>query len=296
MVVFSSSRGYIAAGTAGLVTLYALDFWRHLNWGVRIFSDLESRMTSVERLQFYCDLPAEKNYLGQALELDESWPQSGDLEFKNVSLRYAEHLPLVLKNVSFKINSGARVGLIGRTGSGKSTIFQSVYRFVDIVSGEILIDNKPIHQIPLKRVRKNLAVIPQDPALFMGSLRANIDRYKQVSDDEVWAVLKKVSLEEFVKELPDQLEFKVAENGANLSQGQRQLICLARALLMKVKIIFLDEATASVDVETDAMVQKVIRESLQGMTLITIAHRLSTLEGYDMIIELNNGEIVKKIN
>lgn len=296
MVVFSSYHGYIAAGTAGLVTLYALDFWRHLNWGVRIFSDLESRMTSVERLQFYCDLPAEKNYIGEALALDESWPQTGDLEFKNVSLRYADHLPLVLKNVSFKVKSGSRVGLIGRTGSGKSTIFQSVYRFVDIVSGSILLDGQSIHQIPLKRVRKNLAVIPQDPALFMGTLRDNIDRYKQVSDEEVWAVLKKVSLHDYVRSLPGALEFKVAENGANLSQGQRQLICLARALLMKVKIIFLDEATASVDVETDALVQKVIRESLDGMTLITIAHRLSTLDGYDMIIELNNGEIVNELS
>ncbi len=292
VVVFSSSRGYIGAGTAGLVTLYALDFWRHLNWGVRIFSDLESRMTSVERLQFYCELPAEKNYLGDPLELADSWPSSGNLQFKNVSLRYADHLPLVLKNVSFNVKSGARVGLVGRTGSGKSTVFQSVYRFVDIVSGEILLDGQSIHRIPLKRLRKNLAVIPQDPTLFMGTLRANIDRYKQVGDDEVWAVLQKVSLHDFVKGLPDQLDFKVAENGANLSQGQRQLICLARALLMKVKIIFLDEATASVDVETDALVQKVIRQSLDGMTLITIAHRLSTLEGYDMIIELSNGEVV----
>jgi ABC-type multidrug transport system fused ATPase/permease subunit len=293
MVVFSSYNGYIAAGTAGLVTIYALDFWRHLNWGVRIFSDLESRMTSVERLQFYCDLPAEKNVIGKAKEnLDDHWPKSGALEFKNVSLRYADHLPMVLKKVSFKIESGSRVGLIGRTGSGKSTIFQSVYRFVDIAEGEILLDGESIHQIPLKRIRKSLAVIPQDPALFMGTLRSNIDRYNQVSDDEVWQVLKKVSLEGFVRSLPGQLEFKVAENGANLSQGQRQLICLARALLMKVKIIFLDEATASVDVETDAIVQKVIRESLGDMTLITIAHRLSTLEGYDKIIELNNGEII----
>lgn len=292
MVVFSSYNGYIAAGTAGLVTLYALDFWRHLNWGVRIFSDLESRMTSVERLQFYCDLPPEKNYAGEPLDPGDAWPRTGDLEFRNVSLKYADHLPLVLKNVSFRVKSGARVGLIGRTGSGKSTIFQSVYRFVDIAAGEILLDGQPIHRLPLKRVRKSLAVIPQDPALFMGSLRSNIDRYRHAEDAAVWEVLRKVSLEDFVRELPGQLEFRVAENGANLSQGQRQLICLARALLMKVKIIFLDEATASVDVETDALVQRVIRESLGGMTLITIAHRLSTLEGYDMLIELNNGEIV----
>lgn len=294
MVVLSSYNGYIAAGTAGLVTLYALDFWRHLNWGVRIFSDLESRMTSVERLQFYCDLPAEKNYYDPKIETEESWPQTGELEFKNVSLKYAEHLPLVLKNVSFKVQSGMRVGLIGRTGSGKSTIFQSVYRFVDIVSGEILLDNKSVHHIPLKLVRKNLAVIPQDPALFMGTLRSNIDRYRHATDEQVWNVLKKVSLADFVLALPGQLDFRVAENGANLSQGQRQLICLARALLTQVKIIFLDEATASVDVETDALVQKVIRESLDGTTLITIAHRLSTLDGYDMIIELKSGEVVQQ--
>jgi ABC-type multidrug transport system fused ATPase/permease subunit len=292
MIVASSHWGYISAGTAGLVTLYAIDFWRHLNWGVRVFSDLESRMTSVERLQFYSELPPEKNVVEQLALTSEFWPENGELEFKNVSLRYAPHLPLILKNVSFKIPSGCRVGLVGRTGSGKSTVFQSVYRFVDIEVGEILLNQIPIHQVPLEKLRRNLAVIPQDPTLFMGSLRSNIDRYEQASDAEVWSVLNKVSLESFVSKLPNQLLFKVAENGANLSQGQRQLICLARALLMKVKIIFLDEATANVDVETDAIVQKVIRDSLDGMTLVTIAHRLSTLDGYDMIIELKNGEVV----
>ncbi len=292
MIVLSSYRGWIGAGIAGLVTIYAIDFWRHLNWGVRIFSDLESRMTSVERLHYYANIQPEKNVTGQLALIAEDWPQSGELEFRNVSLRYAPHLPQVLKNVSFKIPSGARSGLVGRTGSGKSTIFQSVYRFVDIEKGQILLDGVPVHQVPLERLRKNLAVIPQDPTLFMGSLRSNIDRYNEATDEAIMGVLKKVSLEIFVRSLPDQLEFKVAENGANLSQGQRQLICLARALLMKVKIIFLDEATASVDVETDAIVQKVIRESLDGMTLVTIAHRLSTLDNYDMIIELRNGQVV----
>lgn len=295
MIIFSSRMGWIAAGTAGLITLYAIDFWRHLNWGVRIFSDLESRMTSVERLQFYTQIAPEIDLAIQrgAPVVSPEWPTSGDLEFRNVHLRYAAHLPLVLKNVSFKIKSGSRVGLIGRTGSGKSTIFQSVYRFVDIEQGQILFDQREIDTIPLQRLRQNLSVIPQDPTLFMGTLRGNIDRYSQASDEEIMSVLKKVSLDKFVMNLPNQLLFQVAENGSNLSQGQRQLICLARALLMKVKIIFLDEATASVDVETDAIVQKVIRESLKGITLVTIAHRLSTLEGYDAIIELSQGEVVR---
>lgn len=294
-VIYASSKGWLTAGLAGLVTLYALEFWRYLNWGVRIFSDLESRMTSVERLEFYTNLPAEKDEVKMEdfKKAHPAWPSSGTLEFKNVFVKYADHLPNVLKGVNFTINSGARAGVVGRTGSGKSTLFQTVYRFVDYYKGEILIDGLPITSVPLDLLRQNLAVIPQDPSLFMGSLRSNIDRYSQKSDADVWAVLEKVGLKPFVQSLNGQLTYHVAESGSNLSQGQRQLICLARALLMKVKVIFLDEATASVDLETDALIQEVIRTSLDGITLVTIAHRLSTLKDYDQIIELQNGQVVR---
>lgn len=286
-IVFAVKFSWLSAGIAGLITLYALDFWKHLNWGIRIFSDLESRMTSVERLKFYGDLPSEKEFSTDSDEI-----LSGELTFDHVKLRYADHLPYVLKDVSFHIPSGARAGIVGRTGSGKSTLFQAVYRFVHFDEGDIRIDGKSIRALPLETLRKNLSVIPQDPTLFMGTLRSNLDRYNEKTDEEIWQVLTKVELADFVRRLPEGLLSKVTENGSNLSQGQRQLICLARALLMKVKIIFLDEATASVDLETDAVIQKVIRESLDGITLVTIAHRLSTLQGYDQIIQLEQGRVV----
>jgi len=293
-VVIATSKGWLSIGLSGLVTLYALECWRHLNWGVRIFSDLESRMTSVERLDFYTQLPPEKDDVSveQFRKNHPDWPRTGQLEFKNVHLKYAPHLPEVLKGITFKIPSGARAGIVGRTGSGKSTLFQSVYRFVDYNQGSILIDDVEITKIPLENLRKILAVIPQDPSLFLGSLRSNLDRYSEKTDQEIWTVLEKVGLKNFVNELQGQLNYHVTENGSNLSQGQRQLICLARALLVRVKIIFLDEATASVDLETDDLIQKVIRTSLDGITLVTIAHRLSTLKDYDQIIELQNGRVV----
>lgn len=288
LIVYASYHKWISPGIAGLVTIYALQFWRYLNWGIRIFSDLESRMTAVERLSFYAHLSQEKEYNQNSQIL----PLTGRLEFKDVKLRYAPHLPWVLNGVSFEIKSGDKVGIVGRTGSGKSTLFQAVYRFVQYEAGEILIDGRSIRDYSIENLRKSMAVIPQDPSLFMGTLRSNLDRYGEKTDLEILDVLEKVGLMPFFRELQEGLNYHITENGSNLSQGQRQLVCLARALLMKVKIIFLDEATASVDIETDAAIQKVIHEYLEGITLVTIAHRLSTLKGYDQIIELQSGRVI----
>lgn len=290
--VLAVHYGGLGAGTAGMALTYALGFWEALNWAVRAFSEVESRMTSVERLGAYEVLPKERFVTApDPLPDTKAWPTRGSVTFENVHVRYASHLPDVLKGLTFHVPGGSRVGIVGRTGAGKSTVFQALFRMVEPCSGRILIDGEDVTSIPLDRLRRSLAIIPQNPQLFPGTLRSNIDRFGEHTDAAILDVLQRVHLDEFVTTLPIGLNTELREGGSNLSLGQRQLLCLARALLIKARIIVLDEATASIDARTDALVQQTLRESCVGMTVLIIAHRLETVMDCDQIIQLSKGRI-----
>ncbi|KAK0397409.1 hypothetical protein QR680_002116 [Steinernema hermaphroditum] len=289
--LFRDSTG-ITAGLVGLSVSYALNITQTLNWAVRMTSELETNIVAVERIKEYSDSPTEAAVESSSEEKPlENWPSVGAISIENLKIRYREGLDQVLKGISLNINGKEKIGIVGRTGAGKSSLTLALFRIVEADEGRIVIDGVDISKIGLFDLRSRLTIVPQDPVLFSGTLRMNLDPFEEYSDADLWRALKLAHLESFVDSLSDRLEHKISEGGENLSVGQRQLVCLARAVLHKTRILVLDEAAAAVDMETDSLIQKTIREQFSECTVLTIAHRLNTVIDNDRLLVLERGEI-----
>eukprot|EP00752_Nemacystus_decipiens_P001289 g1282.t1 len=327
--VYAASNGKLVAGLAGLSITNALSVTGLLNWAVRCVSETEMVMNSVERVlytsqqtpqepphhvsrprhPYYHQLsgltgenlpavPSEDKQLTSCPDdrqlLTTGWPWEGRIEFRDgVTMRYRPDTELVLKGVSLAIRPGEKIGIVGRTGSGKSTLMQVLFRMVDCEGGSVAIDGVDTKAIGLAALRSRLTIIPQEPVLFSGSLRANLDPFEVYTDEEVWDALEQASLAPTVRRFPKGLLEPVAEYGESLSAGQRQLVCLARALLRKTRVLLLDEATSSVDYETDNVIQSTLRSAFRDCTVLTIAHRLNTIMDSDRILVMEDGKVAE---
>lgn len=316
---------------AGLSLTLAISLTGLLNWCVRSFAQLEASMNACERVLHYTeniqheaartgkeleeeaastakdsDVPivppsaiAIRSKDGKAITLAADWPQTGEIVLKNLQMRYRPETPLVLKGLNVTIKGGERVGVVGRTGSGKSSLLLTILRLVEPSLGNdvnelnydapMLIDGVDILRIGLRDLRSRLGIIPQNPVLFSGTIRDNVDPFHSYNDEQIWSALKQCNMYDAVMEMPGELEAVVSEYGENLSAGMRQMLVLGRALLRQCRILLLDEATSNVDLETDRAIQKTLREAFPGCTVLTIAHRVNTIMDSDKILVMKDG-------
>jgi len=270
-----------SAGLIGLLVTYLLDLSGIMTFLLYQYSLFESNLISFERCRAFTKVEVENdaNTKLPVANYSRSWPESGEIEFKNYYAKYRPNLPFVLKDVSFKIHGSEKIGVVGRTGSGKSTTLLSLLRIIEAHAGQIFIDNVDISQIGLDDLRKKITIIPQDPLLYKGTLKQNLDLLGIYSEAQMWKALEKVCMKD--KFLEAGLESEVKEGGENLSAGEKQLICIARAILNKNKIILVDEATSSIDNVTEEAILESIKENFKDCTVITIAHRLKTIISSD---------------
>uniref|UniRef100_A0A8C9X199 ATP-binding cassette, sub-family C (CFTR/MRP), member 8 n=1 Tax=Sander lucioperca TaxID=283035 RepID=A0A8C9X199_SANLU len=292
--ITNSLYNQLSTGLVGLGLTYALMVSNYMNWMVRNLADMEVQLGSVKRINGLLKTEPE-NYEGllTVSQVPDGWPREGEIKIQNLSVRYDATLKPVLKNVNAHINPGQKVGICGRTGSGKSSFSLAFFRMVDMFEGRIVIDDIDISKLPLQTLRSRLSIILQDPILFSGAIRFNLDPEMKATDEMLWEALEIAQLKPVVKSLPGGLDAMVTEGGENFSQGQRQLFCLARAFVRKSSILIMDEATASIDMATESILQKVVMTAFADRTVVTIAHRVHTILNADLVIVMKRGMILE---